>query len=398
MGLFTAGRLWAYNAPKIMSIRLLSLFMVLALSAAVAQRHKLATINAETDQGRLLQVVSQENDPAKQMIAMEEFALKFPKDPAAGWVFTRMQAAYSKAGNHDKAIETGEKLLAIDPMDIDAAYANLKASEGKKDAEGVLKWSDTTSQIARKAVAAPKTAEQSDEEFKHAVDFAKQVDTYTEYSLYATALQETDPAKVMKLAEALEQRNPKSQYIEMVMPRYSAVARQANAMPAAVAYGERAYQRGQFSEDMLLLMADQALQSGKEPAKVIQYAEKVLEIMGSKAKPEGVSDADWDRKKNVTTGLAYWMAGTTLSGQNKFAEADKMLRPSLPLVKDNPQLHGMALFHLGLANYKMAQKSKNKAQIADAVSFSKQSAAIKGPLQAQAAKNVRVMQQEFGVR
>ena len=54
-------------------------------------------------------------------------------------------------------------------------------------------------------------------------------------------------------------------------------------------------------------------------------------------KPEGVSDADWDEEEG-TTGLAYWMAGTTLSGQNKFAEADKMLRPALPLVKDNEQL------------------------------------------------------------
>jgi tetratricopeptide (TPR) repeat protein len=384
--------------PVIMSIRLLTLFMVLALTAAVAQRHKLAAINAETDQGRLLQVVSQESDPAKRLSAMEEFAAKFPKDPAAGWVFTQMQTAYNKAGNSDKAIETGEKLLALDPMDLDAAYANLKASEAKKDSDGVLKWSGVTSEIARKAPTVPKTAEQSDEEYKHAVDFAKQVDTYTEYSLYATALQEADPAKAIKLADALEQRNQKSQYIELVMPRYSASARQANAMPAAVAFGERAYKRGQFSEDMLLLMADQALQSGKEQAKVLEYSEKVLEIMGSKPKPEGVSDADWERKKNVTTGLAYWMAGTSLSAQSKFPQADKMLRPALPLVKDNQQLYGMALFHLGLANYKMAQASKNKTQIADAVSFSKQAAAIKGPLQAQAAKNVRVMQQEFGVK
>ena len=73
------------------------------------------------------------------------------------------------------------------------------------------------------------------------------------------------------------------------------------------------------------------------------------------------------------------------------------MRSALPLVKDNPQLYGTALFHLGLANYRMAQASKNKAQIADALNFSKQAAAVKGPLAAQAAKNVKVMQQEFGV-
>jgi tetratricopeptide (TPR) repeat protein len=200
----------------------------------------------------------------------------------------------------------------------------------------------------------------------------------------------------MKLAEALEQRNPNSQYIALAMAKYSVAARQANALPRAIAYGERAYARGQFSEEMLLVMADHALQQ-KQPDKAVQYSQKVLEVMG-RPKPEGVPDAEWERKKSATTGLAYWMAGTTLSGQSKFAEADKMLRQALPLVKDNEQLYGPALFHLGLANYKMAQASKNKAQIADAVAFSRQAAAAKGPLAAQAAKNLKVMQQEFGVK
>ena len=385
--------------PDYMHTRLLVLIAALVLAGAcLAQRHKLAAINAETEEGKMLQAIGQESDEPKKLALMEQFTTQFPTHAATGWVYTQLQAGYNKAGNSDKAIAVGEKLIALDGMDIDAAYANLKASEAKKDSEGVLKWSGATSEIARKTVAAPKRDDQSDEEYKHAIDFAKQVDTYTEYSLYASAIQETDAGKVMKLADTLEQRNPKSQYIEMIMPRYSAMARQAKAMPAAVAFGERAYQRGQFSEDMLLLMADQALQTGKEQAKVIQYSEKAIEVMGSRPKPEGVADADWERKKNVTNGLAYWMAGTTLSGQGKFAQADKTLRSALPLVKDNEQLYGMALFHLGLSNYRMAQASKNKTQIADAISFSKQAAAIKGPLQAQAAKNVKVMQQEFGAR
>jgi tetratricopeptide (TPR) repeat protein len=309
---------------------------------------------------------------------------------------SELQTAQLKAGNPAKAIEAGARLLALDAMDIDAAYANLKAAEALKDSEAVLTWSSVTSAIARKTVASPKQANESDEEFKHTVDYAKQVDTYTEYSLYATASQEADPEKAMKLADALEQRNPKSDYIAMAMARYSVAARQANALPRAVAYGERAYARGQFSEDMLLVLADQSLQA-KQPDKAVQYSQKILEVM-NRPKPEGVADADWERKKAVTNGLAYWMAGTTLTSQNKFAEGDKMLRQALPLVKDNEQLHGSALFHLGLANYKMAQASKNKAQIADAVAFSKQAAAMKGPLAGQAAKNLKVMQQEFGVR
>jgi tetratricopeptide (TPR) repeat protein len=383
--------------PSHMGKRLFALtYALLVASIAEAQRHKLTTLNAETPEGKMLQEIGQETDASKKLAMMEQFASKFPGHDAAGWVYSQMQVAYSKVGDSDKAIVAGEKLLAIDAMDLDAAYANLKASEAKKDANGVLKWSSVTSDIAKKTIAAPKGAGQSDEEFAHAVDFAKQVDTYTEYSLYATAAAEQDPQTVMKLADALEKRNPNSQYIATVLPRYSVAAQQANALPTAVAYGERAFKRGQFSEDMLLVMADNELQK-RNVDKVVAYSDKIIELM-SRPKPEGVSDADWEKKKAVTTGLAYWMSGTSLSGNNKFAEADKRLRSALPFVKDNEQLYGSALFHLGLANYKMAQASKNKVQIADAVKFSKQAAAVKGPLAAQAAKNVRVMQQEFGVK
>lgn len=376
--------------------RLLIAVLGLAL-CATAQRHKLTAMNAETPEGKLLQQIGQETDTAKKLELLQQFATQFSSHADMGWVLSQMQATYLKAGDPDKAIAAGEKLLATDAMDIDAAYGNLKASEAKKDSAGVIKWSALTSEIARKTAGTAKKADESEEDFAHAQDFAKQVDTYTEYSLYATALQEQDPAKVMQLGDTLEKRNAKSQYIVMVLPRYSIAARQANALPAAVAFGERAYERGQYSEDMLLVMADYYSQKGK-PDKVLSYSEKILEMMKSAQKPEGVSDADWQRKKAVTTGLAYWMAGTTLTNQNKFAQADKMLRASLPLLKDNEQLYGSALFHLGLANYKMAQASKDKTQIADAVTFSKQAAAVKGPLQAQAAKNVKVMQQEFGVK
>lgn len=374
------------------------LIAVLGLAlCASAQRHKLASINPETQEGKVLQLISQEADPSKRLVLLEQFAKDFSSHAAMPWVLSQLQTSYAKSGDSDKVIATGEKLLALDPMDIEGAYANLKASEAKKDSAGVIKWSEMTSSIARKTVGAPKQADQSDDEYAHAQDFAKQVDVYTEYSLYAMALQEADPAKIMQLGDALEKRNAKSQYLAMVLPRYSLAARQANALPAAVAFGERAYERGQYSEDMLLVLADYYSQNRK-PDKVVTYSEKILEIMKGTGKPEGVSDADWQRKKTVTTGLAYWMAGTALTNQNKFPQADKMLRAALPLVKDNEQLYGSALFHLGLANYKMAQASKDKSQIADAVTFSKQAAAVKGPLQAQAAKNVKVMQQEFGVK
>ena len=276
------------------------------------------------------------------------------------------------------------------------AYNNLKAAEAKKDAEAIMKWSAQTSQIAKKAVQSPKREGEDAEERKQAVDYAKQVDTYTEYALYLAALQSTDPKKVMVLADTLEKRNPNSQYVSMVMEKYAASARQGNAMPKAVEFGARAYARNQFNADMLLAMGDYSLQK-QQFDKASTYSTKAVEVISSQPKPEGYADADWEKKKTSIIGLGNWMSGVSLSSQNKYAPADKALRAALQYIKDNQQLMAGALFHLGLVNYKMGQISKNKTQINDAVKFSQQCSAISGPFQEQAQKNVKVIKTEFKI-
>lgn len=368
---------------------------ICAVLPATAQRHKLGVLNAETPEGKILQAIGTEQDEAKKLALMEDFVAKFGKHEGAAWVYSQMQPAYTKAGNHDKALDAGQKLLELDPLSLEAAYGNLKASEAKKDGEGILKWAGATSAIARKTAEAPKAADESDDDRKRAVDYAKQVDTYTEYALYAASLGEADPARTMKLVEALEKQNAASPYLLQAMPKYGVAARQANALPAAVQLGERAFARGQVHEDLLLVMADFYLNAKQSPEKVVQYSTKVTELLQSKPKPDGMSDADWDRKKTTTSGVAYWMAGTTLSTQGKHAEADKALRSALPLVKDNDQLTAGALFHLGLVNYQMG-KGRNAQQMAEAMKFMTQCAAMKSPFQGQAQKNLAVMKKETG--
>jgi hypothetical protein len=163
-----------------------------------------------------------------------------------------------------------------------------------------------------------------------------------------------------------------------------------------VEFGERALERGQMNEDLLLAMADYYMNS-KPPVtdKVLLYSGKLVELMESRPAPQGVSAEEWEKKKTMMLGLGHWMAGTTYGSKNQYAQADKSLRAALPLIKDNDQLMAGALFHLGLANYQMG-KGRNAAQLADGMKFMQQCAAIKGPYQAQAQKNVTVMRKETG--
>jgi len=113
----------------------------------------------------------------------------------------------------------------------------------------------------------------------------------------------------------------------------------------------------------------------------------MVEVMSAKPKPEGVSDQDWNKRKDQIIGLARFMAGKQYYLQNKFAAADKELRPALPLL-DNLMVKAEALFYLGVSNFRMEK-------IQDAADFSKQCAALNSPFKAAALRNLKVIQSQY---
>ena len=133
-------------------MRLFRLMLAVGLAAvpALAQRHNLSQFTTQTDEGKALQAISTEQDVNRKLGLMEEFASKYPKHEATSWVLYQMQTEALKANQFDKATEAGEKLLAMDPLDVDAAYNNIKAAEGKKDTTAIIKWAQLTSSLAHR--------------------------------------------------------------------------------------------------------------------------------------------------------------------------------------------------------------------------------------------------------
>ncbi len=364
---------------------------------AFGQRHKLEEVNAEKPDGKLLQQVMQENDPARKTALLEQFASQFPKAESSAWVLEQLQASYVKAGDPDKIIATGEKLLAIDPDDPEAALQCLKAVETRKDVAQIKKWSATTSANARKMVNTPKPA-QADavESWKNEVDYARQVDTYSEYALFNAALQSRDPKVVIDLAETLSQRNPKSEYTAKVQQTLFIAYRQSGANDKAVEVAERTVATDQSSEDMLLVVTDSYLQGKKDPEKIHAYSAKIIEIVAAKPKPEGTSDADWAAHKSQVTGLAWYMSGKQYASDNKHAQADQDLKKALPLIDASPALASLkpeVLFLLGLSDYNLAKATPEMAQAA--ANYFRACAGVKSPFQATAAANLKRIQTEY---
>jgi tetratricopeptide (TPR) repeat protein len=367
-------------------MRTLALLIAFSLTAA-GQRHKMEEINSEKPEGKLLQQIMQENDAAKKASLLDQFATQYPKDAGTPWVLEQLQALYLKANDADKAIAAGDQLLAIDPDDPEAALQCLKAAETKKDLALIKKYSAAASASARKMAAAPKPKE-ADEvtAWTNEVEYAKHVDSYAEYALYRVALESRDPKVVIEFAGLVRERNPKGEYAaKLVQPLFVAY-RQAGDTAKAVALAEPVLATDQSNEDMLLVVADSYLQQKKEPEKVHAYSAKIVEIMAQKPKPEGVADTDWTNRKNLVTGIAYYLNGKLYYNETIFAKADQSLRSALPLV--DPSMKPEVLFMLGFANYKM-----EKAQ--DAANYYRDCAALKSPTQATCAKNLLGLKNQY---
>jgi len=354
-----------------------------------AQRQAV-TISAVTPEGQLLQQIRSESDDAKKLALAEQFLAQYPKHEGVPGVYTEMLASWAKLGQFDKVMDTAEKLLAQEPADLEPALAAVKAAEAKKDPGAVRKWAVQASDLARKRVKATKAPDEDDELFKQRVDFAGQLDIYTEYALYATALQTPEAANKVALLKALEERSPESKYLPQAYGVYFMALVQTGDVASAVPVAEKAIAAGQASEEMLATVSDFYLRQNKEPEKVLGYSSKLVEMANTRAKPDGVSDADWQKRKNYFLGAGQWFTGALYVSQSKFAEGDKALRAALPLLEGNDDLKAGALYNLGIANQGLKKYT-------EAMKFYEQCTAIQGPYQPLAAGVLKTLKAKYRV-
>ena len=278
------------------------------------------------------------------------------------------------------------------PDDLDSAYENLKQAESKKDVVQIKKLAAETCALARQEIATPMPEGAEKEAWNKRIAYVREIELRTEYALYSLAVQ-GPPATTVDLLAALELQNPKSKYLDQGYANYIQALNQLGDAARVVTLAETALAHFPDNEDLLLVLADNALKK-KQTDRALAYSEKMIVVLYKHPVPEGMTPADWERKKSVALGRAYWVAGMMHGEKNQYFEENKDLRAALPLIKGNEAMMAPALLYLGVANYQLGAMSRNRAQILEAASFSEQAAGIKGPLQQQAWNNAQAMKAE----
>jgi hypothetical protein len=243
----------------------------------------------------------------------------------------------------------------------------------------VKKAAVKTAQIARKLEA----VKPADDDAKAMLEHDKEVGNYAEYALYAASLKSKDPKEVAEIGAALEEANPKSQYLWLATPNYlRALGAKGCATASKLAAADSK------NGEALLYAADCSWRASRADA-VVGNGTRALEALNSRPKVEGGNEGG-------KIGMANFYVGVGNSMQMKYGPANRALRAALPAIKGDSAIYANALFNLGLANYTLGKAIGDRGQMREGLKFFEESAGITSNVQQQASRNATLIKQEIG--
>ncbi|MEO7649053.1 MAG: tetratricopeptide repeat protein [Bryobacteraceae bacterium] len=352
-----------------------------------AERYK-AIVSPDSPEGQFLDLVSLQSDESKKLALIEQFAQRFSKSQAVAWAYEQIQLGALASGQWDKALTFGERLMEINPDDLDTVQLNIKAAESKHDTDAVKRWSSYAEKISTRIVdsAPPKDPEEL-EAWKKRVTYASQITAQGDYALFKKALETADPREKVRLFDEVLKRNPDTPYLAQMNVLYLNSYRQMGDSRKAFVYAEKVLEKDPSNEDALMTLADGYSQRGGASDRVMALAPKIIELMHTKAKPAEISQAVWDKKKAFYAGTSHWMMGNVFINQSRFGQADNSLRAASQLLRGYDQSMAAVLFYLGWANYKLDN-------VSEATRFFQQCLGYRSQYTEQAAKNLNVIKAE----
>jgi tetratricopeptide (TPR) repeat protein len=355
-------------------------------------RAKKPVVDKSTPQGQFLELISMEGDALKRQILYEQFLVMFPGPSYADWIYERLLADYEKTASWAKYLSTGEKLVLLQPGNLNLCHSLWKAAEAKQDAVAVRRWKSTTEELARQIVAAPKPADPSLlDEWQERNNFARQFTVDAEYDLYLKAFKETDVRSRLRRLDELIEKYPRTRYLNQVNLLYYLCYKQLGDTDKSVPFAEQVVAADKMQIDPLLHLADHWFRRVYIPSKVLLYCRMILEALEErKLLPSGVSEEQWAESRAQYEGMAHYMTGIVHLNSERFEAADQSLRAAVNYIKGAERLSHL-YNSLGYANYRLTRYN-------EALHFYTLCLGIAGPYQAQAAKNIKAVQAELRQR
>ncbi len=337
------------------------LLLVALLVAVPAFGQKKYKIAPDSPEEKALLEIHGEGDANKRLALLDEFTKKFASSEALPATYAIYLAAYLQLQQYDKAIEFGEKAADADSEDLTAHMNLVRAAEAKNDYARVHKWTAPALALVQKATAT-RPPELDDEDWKKRQEALKSYGDYLEYALFMAASRDATPQR-LQYVEAFAKLFPQSERQKKLPGLYAVAYQLLNDVPKMMEYAQKAIAAQPDDETMLLLLAETDVGQAQANVRVrkkmsdeaLELAQRLLKVLETKPKPEGVADADWTKFLNNFRGAAYSIIGRSMMLQDRTTPALKELETAAKLLEENPQALGPVLYFLGFGYAKLVK-------------------------------------------
>jgi tetratricopeptide (TPR) repeat protein len=349
-------------------------FLVLISSVSFAQIEKI-TIPAGSPPDNDLNTIGKEQDTQKKISMYQEFLQKYASDPMAiaygNW---QLSESYLAAGDLQKAIEAGDKAVALSPRNLDILTSQILIAQKLNDNARIFRYSIQGGEAYDSIDKQTKPANMSDQEFQSNITADKEANKNTYEFFQRAAINaiaaESDAKTRMDEVERFTATFPKSGMDEQLASFAMLSLSELKDTPRLIAYAEKALEANPNNLPALLLLANTYAESpgtGNLP-KAISYAERAI------AAAKGESPAA-EKSKKISAGVAHSVLGRVYAKQEKTIASINELKSATALLKgEDEQQFAQAAYFLGWDYAKLNRLTEARAILTEAI-------AVPGPVQ-----------------
>jgi tetratricopeptide (TPR) repeat protein len=366
--------------PRILTALLLAGFF--ACAPVRAQLGKTVIVSAGSEVDHQLTDISAAADPAAKLKLIDAFAAAHPEGDLQILADEQYVNCYLAAKQYDKVFEYGDKLFALDPDNFSNAVNLVRAANEKGDADRLFAAGEKAAGILQRFKAQPAPAGSSAETWKaqqqQKLESVKDNQDYIEQSLMNAAYQQKDANRKAALLVRFASLFPDSPNAGQALSAAAFTYQQAQNRPKMIETANNALEKDPANLGILLLLADDYSEKGEQLDKAESYAKKAASLCDSAKKPEGVSDADWQKQINLQKGLALSAIGQIDLQKKLNPAAAESLNKAAPLLKSNASVYARNQYRLGFAYLNLKKMPEAKQAFTDAASVE---SPYKGPAQ-----------------
>jgi tetratricopeptide (TPR) repeat protein len=350
----------------------LTLLVFAARPASSQTIGKFVPIPAGSDADHALTEINAAADPAQKLALIDKFSSSLGQGDMAIVADDLYVNYYIAQKNYDKAFEYGDKLFALDPDSFANAVNMVRAASEKGDTDKLMAYGEKVPGILQryKASPAPEGVDASawQRQQKETLDSDKDNITYIEQALFLGFYRITSPAKRAASLTHFAQLFPDSQFANQALGVAATSYQQAQNGPKMLEVANGLLAKDPNNIGMLLLLSDDYSEKGEQLDKAEAYAKKVIVLLGTAVKPEGVTDEQWQQQISLQKGLALSCLGQVNIQKKDNEQAVQNFRAASPLLKPDEGSYGRNQYRLGFALLNLKKNAEAKDAFTQAAS------------------------------